>query len=95
MSDMESSLDKKSTLESKPSESVSDLSLLDSVVVNDGLTLNFYKNGDQILIGLEHFNFDDEIMLKHDSMKKVVELFNLHEKEQNLTKTLKDSGFKR
>lgn len=83
--------------ETIPEESVQEeLVLIDSIKINKNLTMNFYKEDNKdIIIGLDHFNFEDEIMIKNESMKKIMEIFSLYEKEQDLISHLKNKGFSR
>jgi len=80
-----------------PESSVQDeLVLIDSIKINENLTMNFYKQDNKkIIVGLSHFNFEDEIMIKNQSMKKIMEIFSLYEKEQDLISHLKNKGFNR
>lgn len=83
--------------ENLPEESVQEeLVLIDSIKINKNLTMNFYKQDDKdMIIGLDHFNFEDEILIKNQSMKKIMEIFSLYEKEQDLISNLKSKGFNR
>lgn len=73
----------------------SELVLVDSIEINKDLTINFYSKNEKTILGLEHFKFEDEVLLKGDTMKKIIEVFNLKEKEKDLKKSLKNAGFKR
>lgn len=60
-------------------ENSDELILLKTVVVNEKLSLNFYKvnSSDEKFIGLSHFLFEDDLILKEDTLKKISEIVKI------------------
>jgi len=69
------------------------LNLVESVVISDKLTLNVYTQNGQKFIGLNHFQMETEMLLKEESMNKIIDYLQLTKQEASLKSQL--SKFKK
>lgn len=70
------------------SEQTAELTLIKTVKINDQLELNFYKENEKNFIGISHFKFEEELLLKEETAHKIVEVLTLMEQEKKINSKL-------
>lgn len=81
-------------IEKKTDNEEIDLELINSVKINDNVDLNFYKNNEKTLIGISHFKFEEEILLKKETMDKIIEMIQLVDQKEKLNEKMNKLGLK-